>query len=128
MAATAVSAAAVASSASPATASPSAMPAAPPSPAASAIPAASSSPAVVADAPSPPPAAAQGARRFTPKAERWVGTPALGYVLVGRTDGEDAEEPGESIRAMCNAQRLHLRRIVRDMEVAPRVSRRRARL
>jgi DNA invertase Pin-like site-specific DNA recombinase len=64
----------------------------------------------VAAAPSAPPG------RFSPKVERWVGTPALGYVLVSRSDGEDAEDPGEAIRALCNAQRLNLRRIVRDVE------------
>jgi DNA invertase Pin-like site-specific DNA recombinase len=110
--ATAVSAAAVASSASPAiAAAPSAVPAAQSSPAAPS--------AAVADAPSPPPAVAPAARRYTPKPERWVGTPALGYVLVGQPNGEDAEDPGEAIRALCNAQRLHLRRIVRDVEAAP---------
>jgi DNA invertase Pin-like site-specific DNA recombinase len=113
--ATAVAGAAVATSAAPAASvAPSEVPEAPPSPVAA-------SPAV-AEAPSPPDrdhASAAAAPRFTPRVERWVGTPALGYVLVGRTDGEDAEDPGEAIRAMCNAQRLHLRRIVRDVEAAP---------
>jgi DNA invertase Pin-like site-specific DNA recombinase len=51
--------------------------------------------------------------------ERLARTSALGYVLVSRTTDEDAEDPGEAIRAECAARRLNLRRIARDVEAAP---------
>jgi DNA invertase Pin-like site-specific DNA recombinase len=47
------------------------------------------------------------------------GTSALGYVLMSRTPGEEAEDAGEAIRALCASRRLNLRRIARDVEAAP---------
>jgi DNA invertase Pin-like site-specific DNA recombinase len=55
----------------------------------------------------------------TPSNERLPGTSALGYVLVSRTPGEEAEDAGEAIRALCASRRLNLRRIARDVEAAP---------
>ncbi len=38
---------------------------------------------------------------------------------MSRGAGENAEDPGEAIRAECAARRLNLRRIARDVEAAP---------
>jgi DNA invertase Pin-like site-specific DNA recombinase len=53
-----------------------------------------------------------------PASERALGTSALGYVLVGRTPNDGAEDPGAAIRALCASRRLNLRRIARDVEAA----------
>jgi DNA invertase Pin-like site-specific DNA recombinase len=67
-------------------------------------------------APAPP--EAPRAPEATTSERAALGTSALGYVLVGRTPSDGAEDPGDAIRALCASRRLNLRRIARDVEAA----------